>query len=409
MVMSSIPNPVSVGESFSLTAQVLNQNGTPLHGARPSWASGNPSTATIDQFGRVDVFETGMATITAAYEDLSTSRELVTWGEVAGTITVDGEPAAGISIRLGYPDELDTPEVVTDSLGSYQFLHLQREEYQGVTILGSYIGFDHTKYGFQVTAQQVAVDLGAVTSTDFQGFSIPQCETVHPLIKLEFANNDPIFDDYWRSAVCRWTSIVYDIAFEECLLRTYDGIVVYIEYVDTLEANDNQLAFCNGSPWRAHFRVPQSSIYDSEHWLVPGQVYKSISRRIASAMGIISTIVPEWKAQVVGEDPVLFMGVKANQEFQALGGEGNLEISWNSDWVSWKDAELCGEILSTASRASGSAPISAVTVAAIDDTGIYKVGQDAVEPFLPYDCSAGADAAAVPAPMTVNHLRVPYR
>lgn len=406
VVMNPIPNPVMVGDSFALTAQVLNDADLPIHGAKVTWSSANPSIAAINQFGRVHVHETGKTTITATHEGLNTGRELVTWGEVAGIITVDGDPESGLSVRLGDPYDLGAPETVTDSLGRYQFLHLEPDEY-GVIILGSYIGFDHSEYGFQVTEQRVSVDLGNVAPVDFQGFSIPQCETP-PLIKLEFVNNDPVFDDYWRSAVCRWTNIVSDIAFTECILRSFDGVVVVVEYVDTFEAREGRVRFCNESPWYSDFKVPRSSLYDPEHWLVPGQVYKHVSRSIASALGIISTNIPAWNDKISAGDPMLFMGAEAARELHTLSGSGHLEVRLFENWAYWADAVFCNEILGLggASSARSSAPISAVTVAAIEDVGIYEVNRDAAEPFLPYDCPATSAEANGPIhalPVTIVH------
>ena len=384
IVLSPIANPVAVAGSYELTARVNDQNGIEIRDASPSWSSSDTKIATVED-GLVEVVATGKAVITVAYEDVSAEGDLVTFPEISGRVTVDGEPAPGFTVRVG---PLFMREALTDSLGAFRFVN-RREGGDGVDIFGAGLGYDILRYGFQVNRQRVNLENGTVTEVDFRGFSIPECETAHPLIKLEFVNNDPVFDDYWRSAACRWTNIVSDIAFEECLFRAYDGIVVYVEYVDTLEGNVGTVTFCSGSPQEAYFPMPRSSLYDPEHWLVPPQVYRDASSSIASALGIISTLVPAWGEKITGGHAALFTGDEASNEFQSLGGTGKPRVRMVNDWVFWSDAEVCNEILSVTSRAGSSHPISAVTVAALDDAGIYEVNRDAAEPFVPYDCPQG--------------------
>lgn len=391
IVLSSIANPVAVGGSYELTARVNDQNGIEIRDASPSWSSSDTQIATVEA-GLVEVVATGKAVITAAYEGVSAESDLVTFPEIIARVTVDEEPAPGFTVRVG---PLFMREAVTDSLGAFRFVN-RREGGEAVDIFGDGLSYDILQYGFQVNSQRVNLENGVVTEVEFRGFSIPQCDTVHQLIKLEFINNDPVYDDYWRSAVCRWTNIVSSISWKECFLRAYDGVVVQVEYVDTREEEPGRIGFCEGSPLFAYFQMSRSSLYDDpKYWLVPPQAYGDASDGIASALGIMARRMPEWEQLIEQGDPVLFTGVEATREFQAFGGTGSPRVFAWPGWAKWRDDELCNEAMGSQSWAGTTQPISAVTVAAIEDAGVYEVNRDAAEPFIPYDCPAGSDAANV--------------
>ena len=409
MSLSPIPDLIAVGERLQLTVRVLDQNGIEIRDVSPSWSSSDTLVATVDQEGEVYVAATGKAVIKVTYEGLSADDELVTLPAIAGRVVVDGEPLSGLAVRASPHVRLGVAEDTTDEAGSFQFINRRAGDNE-IAIFGEDLGYDILLYGFQANNRRVELESGTVAAVEFNGYSIPECET-HPLIRLEFVNNDPVFDDYWRSAVCRWINIVTDVYFEDCVLRTYDGVIVRVEYVDSHEAERGEVRFCNGSPLDADFKFPQSNLFDPDHWLVPPQMYRSASRYVAHALGIFSIEVPGINERVSGSTGE-FMGAEASSEFQALGGVGSPNVRVAEDgWVRWSGDELCNEAFALGSKARTSQPISAVTVAALEDTGAYEVNRDAAEPFFPYDCSAGDPDAAVapPTPTLVNHLRIPYR
>ena len=408
-------SPVAVGDSFKLSAQVDDQNGSPIANVRLSWTSSDSSVATIDQQGWVRVMATGSTTIAVTFGGLRATADLVTWGEISGRVLVDDAPVAGFAVQLGGIGSLAT---VTDSLGQYRFQNLRPDDHvcirgpsspgcYAVNILGEGFGFDLMRFGFQKPETRVSAELGAVTTVDFGGYSIPECET-HPLIKLEFVNNDPVLDGYWRSAVCRWANIVTNIHLGDCSFRSYDGVVITIEYVDDREDAGGLIGFCNGSPWSAHFTVARSDEHfsDPQYWLVPPQTYSQVSTWVASALGIFIAVVPALNEQLVDG---YFIGAQASIEFQTIGGEGHPQISTfgpDRNKMFWREDEMCNEMFGPSIWAGTAQPISAVTVAALEDIGVYEVNRDMAEPFFPYDCAPGADAAHG-APIRVIHLRSP--
>lgn len=410
ILMSPIPDQLGVGERIQLTARVLDQNGIPMRDASPAWSSSDSLVATVSPSGGLHVVSTGKAVIAAEYEGVRAEDELVTFPAIITRVFVDGEPASGFTVRVG---PFFKQEVVTDHTGEVQFINRRRDN--TVAIFGKGFGYDIVRHGFQVNERHLSLDPGTVAEVEFRGYSIPECDT-HPLIKLEFTNHDPVFDDYVRSAVCRWANIITGIRFEDCVLRTYEGVVVEVEYVDRFEDERGVAEYCNGSPWIGAVRVPRSTLYDPSHWLIPPQMYDHISSYVALALGIFSLEIKGIEGQLSGQTPMKFMGTEATKEFRHLGGTGNPEVAvYNAGGgrlAYWASDELCYEMFGSVASASSSEPISAVTVAALEDTGVYEVNRDAAEPFVPFepsDCrnTRGKADLAAPFPVEVIHHRVP--
>ncbi|WP_420463241.1 Ig-like domain-containing protein [Candidatus Palauibacter sp.] len=425
IVLTVLPNPMSVGDSLQLTATLRDGAGAAITGATFLWESSNLAVATVDQRGWVQVRSTGEANIGVTSNGLHASSALVTLGEAVGRVLLDGEPAAGFTVRLRGGG---VQERVTDDSGEYRFLNLRSDDQvcirgpsspgcYSVSIFGQDLGFDILRFGFQINEERFSVDLGAVTVVEsFAGYSIPECETANSIVDLRFVNNDPMFDDYYRSAVCRWTSIVVDIQRTPCLLGPPDqGVLVEVEYVDDFDEAGGQLILCDGEPWRASFRTVHSDRYNPEHWLVPPQVYSQASRNVAFALGVLQvSSMPAWSAHVSSDSAgAVFTGLEATGAFQALGGTGHPRLVVTSGQSFWRSGVMCNEAHGPVSMAGTSQPISSVTIGALIDTGFYEVDGSAAEVFRPSTCvpSAGdtwpaADASG-PAlsPLRVLNLR----
>lgn len=65
-IIVSAPSPtMTVGETMTATARLLNSDGKDVTGKSPNWSSSNPAVATVDQSGRITAVGPGTATITA--------------------------------------------------------------------------------------------------------------------------------------------------------------------------------------------------------------------------------------------------------------------------------------------------------------------------------------------------------
>jgi hypothetical protein len=117
----SLPQPTSiaapaaelrltVGDAVTLPNQVLDQNGRPIRGLQPGFASDNPSVASVDGAGNVRAVSPGTANITSSYGSVTaTTKVTVTRDERNFVSTLD----------------LSADSVVTDVRGGPQVLSIR--------------------------------------------------------------------------------------------------------------------------------------------------------------------------------------------------------------------------------------------------------------------------------------------
>ncbi len=85
---------LTTGQTFKLTAQVLDANNNPIPNAAVTWSSSNVAVATVDTGGTVTGVGSGNATITAASGSGSAAQVVSVIGHPAGTI-VGGAQISG--------------------------------------------------------------------------------------------------------------------------------------------------------------------------------------------------------------------------------------------------------------------------------------------------------------------------
>ena len=416
--LSAIPNPMAVGDSVLLTATLRTATGKAIGPALFVWESSIPSVATVDREGWVRVQSMGETTIRVTSNGLHASSALVTLGEVAGRVLVDGEPAAGLAVRFELSDGL---VAVTNRLGEYRFLDVQPdtrictdEDFPSgcylVDVFGeNFIGYDMLRYGFQDFDKLTSVELGRVTEVEsFSGFSIPECDATNSLVELVFVNNDPVYDDFWRTAVCRWTSIIRDMHQTPCPLGPpANGILVRVEYVSDGADTTDTAFICNGHPWRASFKMVRSDVHNRPaNWGVPPARLRRATTSIGFALGVLMTdAMPAWRGLFRSDSTgAVFTGPEATRAFQALGGVGHPGVKIDSSQARW---ELCNEVFGRGGRSSNSRPISPVTVGALIDSGYYEVEANQAEYYRPCWPSASAsDRLAISQTLTSPPIRV---
>ena len=417
--LSAIPNPMAVGDSVLLTATLRTATGKAIGPALFVWESSIPSVATVDREGWVRVESMGETTIRVTSNGLHASSALVTLGEVAGRVLVDGEPASGLAVRLDLGDGL---VAVTNRLGEYRFLDVQPdtricsdEDFPSgcyfVDVLGeNFIGYDMLRYGFQDYDQWASVELGMVTGVEgFSGFSIPECDATNSLVELVFVNNDPVYDDFWRAAVCRWTSIIRDMNQTPCPLGPpTNGILVHVEYVSDGDDTTGEAVICNGHPWRASFKMVRSDVHNSpEYWPVPGNHFHLATGSIGFALGVMMTeAMPSWRGLFRSDSTgAVFTGPEATRAFRTLGGVGHPGVTIGSGQALWWN--LCNEVFGRGGRSGNSRPIGPVTVGALIDSGYYEVEANQAEYYRPCWPSASAsDRVAISQTITSPPIRV---
>ncbi|MBT3773072.1 MAG: hypothetical protein HOF87_00775 [Gemmatimonadales bacterium] len=103
-----------VGQTASLRALILDQNGTTFAGA-PTWTTGDPAVFTVNGSGVVTAVANGSATVTATFQALSATAE-VTVAQVATVVTIVSGSDQTAIVR----ETLPTPVVVrvTDQGGA---------------------------------------------------------------------------------------------------------------------------------------------------------------------------------------------------------------------------------------------------------------------------------------------------
>ena len=396
--LSAIPNPMAVGDSVLLTATLYTKTLELISSAPLVWESSNPSVATVDQQGWVRVKSIGETTISVTSYGFHASSALVTLGEVTGQVLVDGEPAAGLAVRLDLGDRV---VAVTNHLGEYRFPEVQPDtricgDDPGcyiVDVLGeNFVGYDILRYGFQDYDQWASVELGRVTEVEsLSGFSIPDCDANTSLVELVFINNDPVYDDFWRAAVCRWASIIRDMRQTPCPLGPpTKGVLVQVEYVS--EDTPGTATICNGHPWRAYFTMLRSDVHNSPaNWRVPGAHIMQATRSIGFALGVLMVEgMPAWRGLFRSDSTgAVFTGREATRAFQTLGGEGHPGVNVEFSQARWM--EMCNEVYGWGGRAGNLRPISSVTVGALIDSGYYEVDESQAEYYQP--CFPRPDAS----------------
>jgi uncharacterized protein YjdB len=104
---------IKVGQKFEFQAQPLDAGGNALTGRVVTWASSDPTIATVDDTGLVTGVAVGPTTITATSEGVSGSAALSVGAQTAASITV-APPSVGITV--GQTSQL-TP-TVKDATGA---------------------------------------------------------------------------------------------------------------------------------------------------------------------------------------------------------------------------------------------------------------------------------------------------
>ncbi|HUQ88283.1 MAG TPA: Ig-like domain-containing protein [Vicinamibacterales bacterium] len=98
-------NALRAGLSSDYTATVTLSNGT-TQAVTPTWSSGNSSVATVDGNGRVSAQSPGQATLTAAYQGASTTKNVSVVanfaGQWSGRYAMKACDQSGVFTAIGY-------------------------------------------------------------------------------------------------------------------------------------------------------------------------------------------------------------------------------------------------------------------------------------------------------------------
>jgi len=383
--LSAIPNPMAVGDSVLLTATLYTKSLVVISSAQFVWESSNPSVATVDQQGWVRVKSMGETTISVKSHGFHESSALVTLGEVTGRVLVDGEPAAGLTVRLRVREPM---YAVTDQLGEYRFPGVGKHRFvcsesrPSSCYIVEIFGHDILRYGFQDYDKWATIELGKVTEVEtFSGFSIPECDTTNSLVELVFVNNDPVYDDFFRAAACRWTSIIRGMNQTPCPLGPPSrGIRITVDYVADSDHIAGTGVLCNGHPWRASIRMYRNDYRDHPEADTWG--FNWVTTSVGFALGVLMVkAMPAWSGLVESDSTgAVFTGPNATRAFQALGGVGHPSLRVAFAQARWT-GEMYNEVYSWAVRSGSSRPISFVTVGALIDSGYYQVDANQAESY----------------------------
>ena len=155
-----------VGQTASLRALILDQNGTTFAGA-PTWATGDSAVFTVNGSGVVTAVANGSATVTATFQALSATAE-VTVAQVAAAVTIvsgsdqtaivretlltpvvvrvtdqGGAPVPGETVTFtpgGQSGTVSTPSAVADANGEASTVWTLGEVFGGQSLTASIAG-----------------------------------------------------------------------------------------------------------------------------------------------------------------------------------------------------------------------------------------------------------------------------
>jgi len=139
----------SIGATQQLTATVKDQNGATMSGASVSWATSNPSIASVSSAGLVTALTDGTATITA------------TVGSLQATATVSVAQEAAII-------ELSPPNLFFSSVGDTATFTATVQDQNGVPIAGTTVAWASSDTGVATVSDEglvTAIANGTATIT----------------------------------------------------------------------------------------------------------------------------------------------------------------------------------------------------------------------------------------------------